>query len=455
MNTLRILSTTISLGTIVVCAAVSGCGAAQGVAIGGANSNDAKVRVTPIKPVRKTLTRYVEQPGQIAALEEAPIYAKVSGYVKAVHVDIGDQVTGPMYEENKLQQSGDLLLEIEVPELEQDLAQKEASIEQAKSEIAQFKAAVKVAEAMRDSAQAAVDEAEANRERVDADHQRWKSESARITELGSRQTVSEKVVDETLSKLRAAAAALKEVEAKIQSAKAHFAESEAVIEKAQADVAAAQSKLGVATAERDRAETLRAFSQIRAPFSGVVAERNVDTGHLVNVGSSAVEPLLVVVRTETVRIFVDVPEVDAVHIEKNAEANIRVPSLPGDAIEGTVTRSTWVLDQATRTLRTEIDVENASGRLRPGMYAYARLKVAERPDAVTLPKSALLTGGGQTYCWRIEADGTLRKNVLTTGIESGGEYEIVSGLAGEEDIIGVNAASFREGQQIEIVPAKG
>jgi RND family efflux transporter MFP subunit len=414
---------------------------------------DAKVRVTPIKAARKTITRYCEQPGQVAALEEAPLYAKVSGFVRKVHVDIGDEVRGPVRQEGMPAEPGQLLIEIEVPELQKELAQKEAAIAQAQSEIKQAEAAVKVAKAMGESAEALVEEAQATVERVDADYKRWKSELERITDLASRGAVTEKLVDETQSKFSASEAARKEVTAKIKSAQANFNESGALVEKAEADLGAAQAKLAVAQAERDRTETLLSFAEIRAPFDGRVAARHVDTGHLINAGSSAKDALLVIVNTSTVRIYVDVPEIDAVHIQPKAEAVIQMPSLAG-GIEGQVTRTTWVLNESTRTLRTEIDVLNEDGRLRPGMYAHARLKVAERPDALVLPKSALMTAGGQTAVWRIETDGTLRRHAVKTGIEAGGEVEIASGLTGDEDLIGVNVNAFREGQQVEVVDAK-
>ena len=242
--------------------------------------------------------------------------------------------------------------------------------------------------------------------------------------------MADKLVDETQNTFRAAEAMRKEIAAKIRSAEAQFAESVALVEKAEADLEATKAKLSVAEAERDRLTTLLAFAAIHAPFDGIVAARHVDTGHLVNVGSSAEQALLLIVSTHVVRIFVDVPEVDAVHIEPEAEATIRVPSLPADDFTGKVTRTAWVLNQATRTLRTEIDVPNEHGRLRPGMYAHARLKVVERPDAMTLPNTALMTTAGQTCCWRIGADGTLHRQILQTGVESGGEVEIVSGLTG-------------------------
>jgi len=187
---------------------------------------------------------------------------------------------------------------------------------------------------------------------------------------------------------------------------------------------------------------------VRAPFDGVVAAREVDTGHLVSATTG--KPLLVVVQADTVRVHVDVPEVDAVFIEPGVEATLRMPSLPGGEFTGAVTRSTWVLNQATRTLRTEIDVPNMDGKLRPGMYANARIKVAEKTDALVLPKTAILTSAGQSFCWRIETDGTVVRHPIQTGIESGGEVEILGGLNGSEPIIGVNAGAFREGQRVEV-----
>lgn len=443
------------LASGIACAA--GCqNATDGGKSGGTatTSSDANVRVTPIKPVRKTLVRYCEQPGQVAAFEEAPLWSKVSGYVRKVHVDIGDPVRGPIYEDGTLQSPGQTLLEIEVPELQKELAQKQAAVEQAKSEIAQAAAAVKVAQAMRDSARALMDENVATIERVDAEVDRWKSELARITELVARQAVTEKLADETRNKFSAAQAARKETAAKIKSSQAHLAESEALVAKADADLDAAKAKLTFAEADRDRVGTLVTFREIRAPFDGIVAARNVDTGHLVNVGSSAKDALLVVVNTNVVRVFVDAPEVDAVHIQPAAEVTIRLPSLAAEGITGTVTRTTWVLNQATRTLRVEIDIPNESGRLRPGMYAHARIKVAERIDVLTLPKSALMSAAGQVSCWKIAADGQLARQVVQTGLEAGGDVEILAGLTGDEDLIGVNAAAFREGQSVDKVAAK-
>jgi RND family efflux transporter MFP subunit len=402
-------------------------------------STEALVRVAPIRPMRAPLVRFTEQPGQISPLEETPIFARLSGYVSKVHVDIGDRVT-----------AGAPLVTVDAPELEKELAQKDAAVVQAQSEVKQSAAAVKVARAMHESALAGVTEAEAMVDRADADYAQWESAFSRMTELVSRKAVTDKLAEETRNKFKAAEAAKKEIAAKVQSAAALARQAAAQIEKAQADAEAAGAKLGVAQADQARSAALLAFRDIRAPFDGVVAARHVDTGHLVSPGATAGEPLLVVVRPEVVRISVDVPEVDAVAIEPGAEATIRIPSRSPTAFVGKVTRTTWVLNQATRTLRTEIDVDNADRSLRPGMYAYARLKVAERPSALVVPKTALMTTAGETACWRIDSAGTLIRQKVETGLEADGKVEVLAGLDERTDLIGVNPAAFREGQRVQV-----
>src|SRR5262249_33493819 len=120
---------------------------------------------------------------------------------------------------------------------------------------------------------------------------------------------------------------------------------------------------------------------------------------------------------------------------------------------GTVTRTAWNLDAATRTLRTEVDLPNEDGVLRPGMYAHARVKVAEREDALSLPKSAVMTADVKSFCFTIDADGLVVRTPVETGVVAGDDIEIPSGLTGDEQVIGVNAAAFREGQQVEIAQA--
>lgn len=430
-----------------------GCGpAADKLADSGAS----KIRVATIHPEKKTLIRRTVQPGQIEAFEEAPLVAKVAGYVRKMNVDIGDEVGGPTFDENgTLITEGQALAELYIPELDEELKQKEALVENAKAEVKQSEAALKVANANQVAYAAQLAEAEASVDRVEARYKRWNSEFTRLTSLADSGSVSRKLADETENEYRAADAARKETQARIRSATAQLGQSEAGIEKAQADKEAVAAKQQVAEAERDRVKALSEYATIRAPFSGVISARNVHTGHFVQPSASGPsKPLLVVVQTDRVRIFVDVPEEDAVLTEPGCEAKVRVPSLGGREFSGVVKRTSWVLNPANRTLRTEIDVDNKDGTLRPGMYAYADLKVAERESALSLPKTAIMTQGTKHSCWTVDADGKIVRAPVTLGIKTGPDVEILSGLSGSEDVIGVNPAAFREGQEVEIAKPK-
>lgn len=435
-----------------------GCSHANSPATSIASSSaEAKLIVTPIKPLKKDLARFVEQPGQIVPLEQTPVFARVSGYVREVKVDIGDHVTGPKLDsQGKLIQPGQVLFTIDVPELQKELAEKTAAVTQVQAQVKQAEAAVAVAEATRDSARSAITEASAGIERANAEYARWKSELDRFRELAARQAVTAKLVEETQSKLSAADAARKETDARIQSAKSHLKETDAQLEKARADLAATKARVELTQAERDRVATMLGYSVVHAPFDGVVTARHVDTGHLVSANAAATNPLFVIVNAGTVRIVADVPEVDAVYIARGTPAAILISSLGKESISATVTRTTWVLNNATRTLRAEIDLPNPDMKFRPGLYAIARLKVAERKGVLTLPKTALLTAAGQTSCWIVKLDGTLVSTPVVTGLEVAGEVEIVSGLAPDDQVIGTNASAFHAGQQVEIAgpPAK-
>lgn len=415
----------------------------------------ALVRVTPIQPTRKTLVRWTEQPGHIEAFEETPLFAKVAGYVEKMHVDIGDPVKGPeLSEKGEVVREGQILAELSVPELHEEYVQKEAAIGQAQAEVAQALAAISVSRAAETSARAKVEETEAVVTQTQADYEFAESEFTRLKKLADRGAVTREVAEEKEKQFRAADSARKQTQAKIVSAKAAVSEKQALVKKADADLEAARKKLLAAEADLERVRALLGYTKIRAPYDGVVTTRNVHTGHLVQPGvGSGGKPLLVVMQTKVMRVFVDVPETDAPLVSVGNEALVRIPSSPAEARKGTVTRTAWNLDAATRTLKTEIDLANDDGKLRPGMYAHARVKLAERPDALSLPKGAVLIAEGQSFCYTIDDAGQVVRTVIETGIRAGDDVEIVSGLSGSEHVIGVNAAAFREGQKVTVAEA--
>src|SRR5262249_8239418 len=113
-------------------------------------------------------------------------------------------------------------------------------------------------------------------------------------------------------------------------------------------------------------------------------------------------------------------------------------------------RSSWILESGSRTLRAEVDLNNDDRKLRPGMYAYGKIKVAERSDALALPRSAVLSAEGKNYCYTIGNDGRIARTPIETGIRAGDHGDTVSGLSGDEQVIGANVSAFREGQQVEV-----
>lgn len=447
---------------LVASAVSSGCIQSSNDALHAAPKDEskpaAKAPATPpqkmlvVKAERKTLSRTTEQPGRIIAYEETPLYAKTTGFVATVHVDLGDKVAGPQVDaQGKITREGKLLAELSLPETEDELQQKAALITQAQAVVVQAQARVRVAAAEVTSAKAKRVEAQAAIARSEADYKRWKSELARISELAATSSVTRKLVDETENQLQAADAVRRESNAKVESADAFVAEAEANQQKAAADVTAAQASLRVAEADHSRVKTLLGYTRIRAPFDGVVTERNVHTGHLVQPGNSQQsKPLFVVVRTDPVRIVIDVPESEAGLTGEKDQVRIRIPSLGMD-LTGPVTRTAWVLDATSRTLRTVVDIPNPEGKLRPGMYANAMLTVAERPNVVVVPVSAVASGADkQPFCWTVEGKQLVRKPV-TFGLRAGTEIEITTGLGDGDVIVKSNSPGLTEGQAIDTV----
>jgi multidrug efflux pump subunit AcrA (membrane-fusion protein) len=361
-------------------------------------------------PEKRSLIRIVEQPGRIEPFAQTPMLVRVSGYVKAVHADIGDHV-----------KTGQLLAELDVPEMEEEFKQKQALVAQAAAEVTHAEKLVAAAEANVKSAAALVTEAAAARKRATANYERWKSEAARVDSLVAKKVIDEQTRDETLNQFRAADAARDEVEAKVRSAAAAQIESEARRDKTAADVLVAKAKTNVAVAEQGRVKALLGFARIVAPFDGIVTDRKVDVGHFPQPGKDA--PLFVVTMRDMVRVFVDVPESDAAAIADGAKATVRVQSLRGREFAGTVTRTAWVLDIKSRTLRTEIDLPNPDGTLRPGMYAYAAITVTP-PPTWTLPAAAISKFADGAVAYLVQ-DGKAKRVNVQLGYANGSHVEIM------------------------------
>jgi HlyD family secretion protein len=398
--------------------------------------------VTAAKPERRALVLSTTQPGRIEAFERTPLFTKVAGYVEEVKVDIGDAV-----------RKDDVLVRIAVPELVDELHEKEALVAQAQAEVQQAESQITASRAAAETAQSRIAEVDAGLIRANADVDRWKSEHDRIKELATKGAIARKLEEETHSALHSAEAAVQELVARGRSARTSFHEAQARIGTAEADKAAAEARHKVALAVVDRVKTMLGYTEIKAPYAGRITSRTVDTGHFVQpVSGPKSTPLVEVSRTDTVRIFVDVPELEAGQVDVGDPAEVRVQAADGQAIRAAVTRTSGALVESNHSLRVEIDVPNAEGRLRSGMYATVTIQLAERPEGIVIPVTAVVRDGTATFC-SVVRDGKVERRPVELGLRSGAFVEVRSGLDENTAVVVKQPELFRDGQAVRIAAA--
>jgi HlyD family secretion protein len=349
-------------------------------------------------------------------------------------VDIGDRV-----------KKGDILAQLWVPDLEADLKQR-------KVEVQQVRKTLEVAEAHLTSAAAAVKEARAALGRARANLAFWQKHFQRISKLDNS-VIDKQVKEETRNQLQSAEATAQEAEARVARAEADRQESEAVRNKDRADVA-------VAEAAQQKMQTLVDYATLIAPFDGVVTQRNINTGDFVQPPAGPpTAPLYVLHRRDLMRVFVDVPESDAVWIKDGAPARVRVPILQDREFDSKVRRMSYSLKRQTRTLRAEIDLPNSEDLLRSGMYAYAAIQV-ERSNTLTLPASAISTQGDvnegyQDFCYLWD-NGKVRRTPIKIGSRGEGRVEVLKkrgkdaweDFSGEEKVVERGLSVLSDGQEV-------
>lgn len=437
--TVRAFLRKLLFATLGVLALASGC---QHQPTPAAPQAPLATQVATGKPQRKTISLTTTQPGQIEAFEQTPLFAKIAGYVEQRFVDIGDPVT-----------KDQVLVRLFVPELHDDLRQREALVAQAQAQVQQAQATVAACKAAVETAESKIVEAEAGVARANAELERWKSEHARIKELADRGAVTKKLEEETLNELRSAEASTREATARVQSSRTSRYEAQAHVVQAEADQVAAQARLQVTQADSARAKTMLGYTEVRAPYDGTVTRRMVDTGHFVSPANNAAnQPLLVVARTDTVRIFVEVPELEAARVDTGDPAIVHVQALEEKEFEAQVVRTSWTLSDSNHSLRAEIDVPNPSNVLRPGMYATVTLRLEEVPDALTVPVTAILREAGRAYCLFV-ISGKIERRPVSLGLRSGGEVQVLSGLGADELVVLKQPEALRPGQSVQLAPS--
>ncbi len=362
---------------------------------------DSALPIVPVaRVVRGNIASRTVLTAEFQPFQEVDVMAKVSGYVRAIHVDLGDHV-----------QEGQVLAELEIPEMTNEVAKAAAMVEQTESEIA-----------------AAKDELH----RAESAHQIAHLSYARLQEVLKREAglIPLQEVDESHSRDLV-------LEAQMASAKSRLRVEE--------------NKTRVAQAEEARLRTLRNYISIAAPFTGTVTKRYANAGSMIQAGTasqSQAMPLVRLSQVGTLRLSLPVPESLAASIRLGEPVEAHVGSL-GRSFEGRVARFAAKVDPATRTMITEVDVPNPTGAIMPGMYAEVSLQVAHRSDVLTAPLDGLERAGASARVFAVDEAGTVRIVPVQLGVEDAARAEIVSGLRESDLIITGKRAGLSAGDRVK------
>lgn len=237
---------------------------------------------------------------------------------------------------------------------------------------------------------------------------------------------------------------------------------------ARQDVDIAHGKYLEAKAAVDELEALVSYTRIVAPFDGIITARFVDPGALIKAGGDqagsgtnegsahplgAASPVLSLAMIDTMRIYVYVPQGVVGFIRRGNPVAVTLQDLPGRRFTGTVTRFANSLDLATRTMLTEIDLDNPHHELYPGMYANVTLQLERHPDVIQIPDSAIGQGAAGDYVFAVQ-DGKLDRKGVTVGIRAGHLVEVTAGLRGNETLVAALDPSLASGESVTPVPWK-
>jgi RND family efflux transporter MFP subunit len=304
-------------------------------------------------PERGAPHEQLDLPGTMQAFIESPIYARTSGYLTKWYADLGTHV-----------RAGQLLAEVDTPELNQQLLQARADLStaEANSRLAQ-------------------------------------STAERYRDLIKSDSVSRQDLDNANGGLEARQAAVASAEANVR-----------------------------------RLEQLHAFARIEAPFDGVITARNVDVGALIDPGGNAKE-LFHVAATHKLRVFVNVPEAYSRVAQQGMQADLTLREFPDRRFTGTLARTAQSIDVSSRTLLTEIDVDNPKGELLPGSYCEVHLKLPTADTTLKLPVNALIFRTDGLQVATVGADDRVALHTITIGRDFGTEVEVVSGIGPDDRVV--------------------
>ena len=354
-------------------------------------------RVQVVQVTRGDNKSGLRLPGNVQAINEAPILARTDGYMKNRFVDLGDRV-----------KAGQPLAELEAPEMEEQLRGARAAAEQAR---------------------AALEQAAANLEQGRSDLELAKVSAQRWGDLAKQGIASRHDDDRYRLEYQARTASVRALEKALNAQK---------------------SSVAVAEANVARMENVKAYKVVKAPFDGVITLRNVDAGALVTAGNTL---LFRIAQMQKVRTYVSVPQTWVSAVRPGQTASIRVDGLPGREFTGTVARTANALDPTSRTLLVELNVMNSDGALLPGMSAQVELSSPRRDAPLSIPADALVVRSNGSEVALVRPDGTVHVQKIQVGRDYGDRLEVLSGLEEGDTVIQNPGDVVREGMKVEVVAA--
>jgi len=354
-------------------------------------------------------------PGNITPLTEAYIYARASGYIKRRYVDIGDRV-----------RTGQLMAEIEAPDLDQQVLQARAALQQTRANLGQT--------------QASLEQNQSQQRLAGVTLARWKT-------LVGRGVLSQQEGDQ------------KQADYDNATAQVHVGE---------ANIRAAQDNVRASEANVARLVELQSFKSIRAPFAGIVTARSVDVGSLIaangggqgnpNLGSSSgggntSGELFRVAQIDRLRILVNVPQSFASSVHLGMAANVTVQGIQRKVV-GQVTRTSNSLEQTTRTLLTEVQVANGDHSLLPGMYVQIQFVGQRQEPPILIPGDSLVIRSKGPEVAIVGQGNKVHFLPITVGRDYGTDLEVSSGLQGGERVVVNPSDDVQEGAEVKPMASK-
>ncbi len=384
-----------ALAVLCLAPGLSGCHGGKGSSSAPAANAYARVAVAQRGNIAQVLTLA----GQFQPYQVVDVHPKVSGYMKRINVDIGDIV-----------HQGETLAIIDVPELRAQLEESVFQLKQSQQEIARAQQEINRAKAMNFALHA----------------ESVRLEAAAATRPG---LIAQQELDD---------------------ARARDLDSQAQIDAARAAMAAAQQHAEAARANNERLLALEGYTNVTAPLAGVVIWRYADTGALIQGGTNSNESTLPIVRLSQsglLRLRFPVPENDVKYVHIGDTIRVRVDALTR-SFEGKVIRFTRNVDFDTRTMETEVDVENKDLSIAPGMYANAAMPLASASNVVTVPVESLVLHGQQETVYVLDADNRIHVRNVTVGLQGQKLASITNGLNPGDRILIGGQEKYQEGETV-------